>query len=540
MLNKRYILILGIIFLLSYHEINYAANTQISTTAPVSGAASLTFMTQSYTGLYPENVDIEEITTTSGIETEAHIAYKISNSIAISGFNTTKFYNGAINIEVTVNPGTGEGYITGSTLKYNAYPSEGLSMYVYEYTPRQYRILVMFDNYKPNGGYADAGQIITTFTGAISNPNDVGMQRDFRCTIAYQNGSVTASNGAINDRLSAIIYNAVEQSTFQDFDTIIGWLNSIYNDDLDKFNEIISILSSSNTFLSHIDTYTQNIYSKISNIDTNVGTILTDLESYITFMRQYIPYLSNISTNTLNTYNQLVTILEYMKNRPSLNYNLLNGYIYMNISTMQTQLTSIDENQYKHIVLRKEDMIDHIYLYVSTASWVQEIIYYDTYTEGQINIATRSYNANTTGEQYLPIDFKYNEQYAVININSNNETVRNNTKLYIGDGYTYSALMYYIQMMEKMNEEQSSIADEQNEEYATKENEAASVAAAAEITMPDISNISFDINNHIDQNTKSNWFTFLSMIVNNNYITTLLLICITAMIAGYILYGKKS
>ena len=228
-----------------------------------------------------------------------------------------------------------------------------------------------------------------------------------------------------------------------------------------------------------------------------------------------------------------------MMNRPTKWYDQKNGRVNIG-SDGKTTIANSDNNAYKHIIIQKSENIEYIYMYVTTYNWVNtEILYFENYEDNPGQTPTRRINLtpNVNTYTYYPIDFKYSENFCVISLYGNVDKF----KAYIGDGYTASLLEYYIKMMEQMNPQQSAEAAEIESQYNEKENQSESLAAGlGSIYMPSISSNDLDILSRVDTNQKNNFFGILSIITNNSYITTLLLIIVTGAIVGFILYGKKS
>ena len=114
------------------------------------------------------------------------------------------------------------------------------------------------------------------------------------------------------------------------------------------------------------------------------------------------------------------------------------------------------------------------------------------------------------------------------------------TVLDLFPSYRTQVLQYWQQLLE-MNATESSAAAALESQYQDKENQSASLAAdLGSLNMPSISVGDLDILARTDATQKANFFGLLSIITNNNFITTLLLIVCTGAIVGFILYGKKS
>lgn len=113
------------------------------------------------------------------------------------------------------------------------------------------------------------------------------------------------------------------------------------------------------------------------------------------------------------------------------------------------------------------------------------------------------------------------------------------TVLDLFPSYRSQVLLYWQQLLE-MNAAQSSAAEEMGSEYADKDNQSGQlIGGLGSVPMPTFSDGDFNILGNVDTSTKSNFFGLIATITNNSLVTTILLIIVTGMIVGYVLYGKK-
>lgn len=105
--------------------------------------------------------------------------------------------------------------------------------------------------------------------------------------------------------------------------------------------------------------------------------------------------------------------------------------------------------------------------------------------------------------------------------------------------YRTQVLQYWQQLLE-MNAAQSSAAEELENQYADKDSQSSNLLGDLDsITFPSVNSDDFDIMGNADASSKANLFGLIGLITNNSFVTTVLIIIVTGMIAGYALYGKK-
>ena len=95
-------------------------------------------------------------------------------------------------------------------------------------------------------------------------------------------------------------------------------------------------------------------------------------------------------------------------------------------------------------------------------------------------------------------------------------------------------------MMENMNSEQASKAAAAESAYNERNNQSETlIGGLNDVDRPTNNAGDFNILSNVDTTQKANFFGMLGTITNTSLITKILLIIVTAAIAGYILYGKK-
>ena len=182
-----------------------------------------------------------------------------------------------------------------------------------------------------------------------------------------------------------------------------------------------------------------------------------------------------------------------------------------------------------------------IYSAIENSTSVSDIIDYLSLVEdaaGDINTAVSHIN-----EQLLPQVISYLAMIYTHTATMNQTTQDIRTYLYaISSTWPqYSAqVLFYLQQLVEMNQEQSSIAEEYQQEYASKAAQSASEAAGMQAVLPNVSASDFDIGSQLDSGTVTTLSAFWAMFPNNGLIGTMFAIAIAGIAAGYFLYGKKS
>ena len=181
-----------------------------------------------------------------------------------------------------------------------------------------------------------------------------------------------------------------------------------------------------------------------------------------------------------------------------------------------------------------------VYAAIENSTSVSDIIDYLSLIEdasGDINTAVAHIN-----EQLIPQVINYLAMIYTHTATMNQTTQDIRTYLYaISSTWpTYSAqVLFYLEQLVEMNQEQSSIAAEVESQYQGISNEAATGAAGMEVIMPTVNQSMFDINSNLDTTTISNVSAFWSLFTNNSLIGTMFAIAIAGIAAGFFLYGKK-
>lgn len=188
-----------------------------------------------------------------------------------------------------------------------------------------------------------------------------------------------------------------------------------------------------------------------------------------------------------------------------------------------------------------QSIAGQIYAAIENSTSVSDIITYLTMiadSNGDINVAVSHINEYLI-PQVIQQLISIGTNTANIKINTD-ELVRLLTAFY-NTWPSYSAqVLFYLNQLVNMNAEQSSIADEVQQEYASKAAQSASEAAGMQAVLPQVDQSDFDIGSQLDSGTVTTLSAFWAMFPNNALIGTMFAIAIAGIAAGYFLYGKKS
>lgn len=182
-----------------------------------------------------------------------------------------------------------------------------------------------------------------------------------------------------------------------------------------------------------------------------------------------------------------------------------------------------------------------IYTAIENSTSVEEIIDYLSLIEdasGDLNVAVAHIN-----EQLLPsvIGYLANIYTHTATMNQTTQNIRSYLYAISSTWPDYSAqVLFYLQQLVEMNQEQSSIAEQYQQEYSSKAAQSASEAAGMQAVLPNVSASDFDVGSQLDSGTVTTLSAFWAMFPNNSLIGTLFAIAIAGIAAGYFLYGKKS
>lgn len=155
-----------------------------------------------------------------------------------------------------------------------------------------------------------------------------------------------------------------------------------------------------------------------------------------------------------------------------------------------------------------------------------DLLYYNTLTSQAAQIITSLGNISS--------------RLLIVNnsINMGFEDVQ--TILDLFPDYMETIYEYWEQLL-YMNQGQQETAEAQSSAYAEAESKSDELLQGlGEINFPSISAQDLDIFAGTDPSIKTNFFTLIGTITNNTFITRVLIIVITGMIIGFVLYGKKS
>lgn len=181
-----------------------------------------------------------------------------------------------------------------------------------------------------------------------------------------------------------------------------------------------------------------------------------------------------------------------------------------------------------------------VYAAIENSISVSDIVNYLSLindSNGDINVAVSHINESLIPSviSYLQ-DIRQNGQYTNVKL----DTII--TYLYaISSRFpNYSAqVLFYLEQLVNMNAEQSSIADEIQNEYESKAATGQSLAQGMEVVIPEVNQSNFDINAGIDTGTITTLSAFWSMFTHNSLISLMFTIAIAGIAAGFFLYGKK-
>lgn len=274
--NLWYSLILGILFAFCLGTNVFAAVSRVTTSFNTTSAGTFTIGTQTYTSVMPTQVDFEDTT-----PDEYHGTYEITHNIDLVLTSTNKYLTGSFVVQIITTVGNGDGTVSAGTLDFQPIQDDGLHVYLYEYAPTQYRLVVIMDNYSPRSGIVSLGTITTTYNVIATNPNNAGLDRNFTTSITKTSGgSVEAYEAPINDRFTAMLWSAINQATGPDLASIINLLTDIRNQDLTYYNSLISGLSSIQSELGTQSTVLNNILNEMDMDFQSVQTVLDLFPAY--------------------------------------------------------------------------------------------------------------------------------------------------------------------------------------------------------------------------------------------------------------------
>lgn len=258
------------------------------------------------------------------------------------------------------------------------------------------------------------------------------------------------------------------------------------------------------------------IHTNISYVRNNVFRVYVFLDNYqrtngtthignltITYQDRSTAYSANASTNftaTLTIVNNKLTKYDVVQNdrTTALLYSAITQATGQELANIISGLAAI-QNQ------------DYVY-----------------YQQLVTNIAALTQAQNTANADLLLILNELDLDFQQVQ-----------TILDLFPSYRTQVLQYWQQLLE-MNATQSSAAAELESQYADKDNQSSNLLGDLDsISYPSVNSGDFDIMGNADADAKANFFGLIGLITNNSFVTTVLIIIITGMIAGYALYGKK-
>lgn len=181
-----------------------------------------------------------------------------------------------------------------------------------------------------------------------------------------------------------------------------------------------------------------------------------------------------------------------------------------------------------------------VYSAIENSTNVSDIVNFLSLIEdsnGDINVAISNINENLIPSMitYL-VGILNNTNYT----NNNLGTIINYLNIISSTWPNYSSMvLFYLDQLVSMNEEQSSIAEEIQEQYESKAATGQSLAQGMEVVIPNVDQSNFDINAGIDGGTLTTLSAFWSMFTHNTLISLMFTIAIAGIAAGFFLYGKK-
>lgn len=238
-----------------------------------------------------------------------------------------------------------------------------------------------------------------------------------------------------------------------------------------------------------------NFYNTGNQID--LGTVTM---KYTAKIGDVTPLLGNFQTSSISVYsNHLVKTLDFQNNRTT---NEIYNAIYQATGSQLLDIVTMLTN------IRNQDALYYQQLVTSLASINQSI--------------------NTTNADLLLILSELDTDFSAVQ-----------TVLDLFPSYRTQVLQYWQELLQ-MNAQQSSQAAEIESQYANQGNQSDILLGGLDsISFPTISSNQMDIMGNLDADAKSNFFGLIATITNNGFVTTVLIIIVTGMIVGYVLYGKK-
>lgn len=283
-MKKFYYLFICIPFLtlLFSYSVN-AAVSRVTVSFNTTSAGTFTIGTQTYTSVMPTQVDFEDTT-----PNEYHGVYELTHNIDLALTSTNKYLSGSFVIQIITTIGSGEGTISAGTLNFQPVQDDGLHVYLYEYSPTQYRLAVIMDNYSPKSGFISLGTITTTYNVVATNPNDASLSRNFTTSISKTSGgSIEAYDAPINDRFTALLWSAINQATGPDLASIINMLTDIRNQDYTYYVIIVNKLSEMSQGISDANS---KLLTILNDMNTDFQSIQTVLDLFPSYRTQVLAY----------------------------------------------------------------------------------------------------------------------------------------------------------------------------------------------------------------------------------------------------------
>lgn len=287
-----YIIPMVLCITLLFQENAKAATSNVTVSFNDNNGTSFTVRGQSYTSIpYDEQERITNPTTnTYGDVYKWHLA----ENLAITGLQAGKYYSGYVYFRVNISP-SDTSIQNGQPVMQNTYITEGAYMYISSVATRQYNVFVVLDNYKvPVGGILGLNTITQDFWLPTSAQTTI-TTANFTTTLTNMGVSMTYSDSVVNDRLSGIIFNAVYEGTYQQFEDVIALLSQIRTNDLSYYAQLVSNLNTIDVDINLIYSRLTEFYNRNHNDFTAAQTVLDLFPNYITQVLTYWQQLLNMN-----------------------------------------------------------------------------------------------------------------------------------------------------------------------------------------------------------------------------------------------------
>lgn len=326
-----------------------------------------------------EPTSIQEITTGTG--TVNNYIWEFTENIDLI-LVQGKYYTGYTTIQFK--PGftlSGADLIGVELSSSNA--AQGLHTYITSNSGTQININFVFDNF-----YTAVENVIGTcsiklrfaYMGGLTSTQ---YYQGLTPTVIYSR-NLHGYEGVQNNALTGMIYSAIEQGTQADFDSIIGLLTDIRNQDYTYYNQLIAALGLNGTL--HNDNL--QIYSLLLGLDAHtqngfaaVQTILDLFPSYRTAVLNYWQQLLEMNAEQSSAAAEMEN---QVANQESQSANLLSGLGSVTMPSLSANdldiMASADGNTKTNFfglvsIITHNNLITTILLTITTAAIAGFILY---------------------------------------------------------------------------------------------------------------------------------------------------------------------